>query len=97
MRNLYALIIFLSVTCVSCDDDNHGLTFQQFEKHLKKEMSYQQILFHFGKPVGDIGSGIHIYVYTLSDKSIMYIGYTDFVVYAKHVSEDGQLLHVLIE
>ena len=60
-------------------------------------MSYQQIVFRFGKPIGDIGSGIHIYVYTLSDKSIMYIGYSDKIVYAKHVSEDGQLLHVLIE
>ena len=96
MHKLYMLLILLFIVCVSCDDDPE-LTYQKFEEHLKKEMSYQQIVLRFGKPIADVGSGIHIYVYELSDKSIMYIGYTDEVVYAKHVSEDGQLLHVLIE
>lgn len=96
MHKLYVFLIFLSIVCISCDDDTE-LTYSQFEKHLEKEMSYQQIVLRFGRPDADIGSGIHIYVYTLSDKSIMYIGYADEVVYAKHVSENGQLLHVLIE
>jgi hypothetical protein len=50
----------------------------------------------FGAPDRDIGSGIHIYVYDLSDGTKVYIGYTDKIMYARHMSSSGQVLHNLI-
>ncbi len=48
-------------------------------------MSYGDIVKRFGKPDEDRGSGIHIYVYNLSDSTEIVIGFTDKIVYARHV------------
>ena len=42
------------------------------------------------------GSGIHVYVYKLQDGIEIWIGYTDRIMYARHMSTNGQLLHTLI-
>jgi len=67
-----------------------------FMTNLKADMNYSQIVNVFGEPDGDIGSGIHIYVYNLSDGSQVYIGYADKIIYANHVSSSRELLHKII-
>jgi len=59
-------------------------------------MKYSEFQLIFGKPDEDIGSGIHIYVYSLHDDTQIIIGYTDYTLYARHVDKDFNLLHVLI-
>ncbi len=60
-------------------------------------MNYRSITNKFGDPQKDIGSGIHIYVYPLKDGTQLWIGYTNYIMYAKQVDENGQVLQVLIE
>lgn len=64
--------------------------------NLKSTMSYADIVNVFGNPDGDVGSGLHIYVYNLTDGSVVKIGYADKIMYAKHVSSSGQVLHIII-
>jgi len=59
-------------------------------------MVYADLVNKFGEPDEDIGSGIHIYVYKLSDSTSIIIGYTDKILYAKHVDSDQQVLHIII-
>jgi hypothetical protein len=60
-------------------------------------MSYQALVNKFGEPDEDIGSGIHIYVYHLTDGSAVYIGHNGTsLVYARHVNSAGQVLHTII-
>lgn len=87
-------VIIISTSCF--DDKESSLTYEKFEERLKAEMTYQQIVWCFGNPVADIGSGIHIYIYSLDDGTQIKIGYTDHIVYARHISSDGQVLHELI-
>ncbi len=96
MKFIPVLLSVLLIFANCSDDGNEPLTYKRFELHLKENMSYGQIVMRFGEPAGDIGSGIHIYVYNLDDDTKMYIGYTDHILYARHFSADGQLLHELI-
>jgi len=59
-------------------------------------MVYADLVNKFGEPDEDIGSGIHIYVYRLSDSTAIIIGYTDKILYAKHVDSNQQVLHIII-
>ncbi len=59
-------------------------------------MSYTSFVDLFGEPARDIGSGIHIYVYELTDATEIWIGYVDRILYASHVDENQQLLHIII-
>jgi hypothetical protein len=45
-----------------------------------------------GEPDGDIGSGIHIYVYQLSDGSVVRVGTPDNkrIMYVVHVLTSGE-------
>ncbi len=93
MKVLYCLLIFLAV--VSCDEES-GLSrdsIEYFQKYLKEDMRYSQMKSIFGEPDADIGSGIHIYVYNLEDGTQVTIGYTDRIIYARHIDE----LQVLTE
>ncbi|MBO9199340.1 MULTISPECIES: hypothetical protein [Niastella] len=69
---------------------------EYFNANLKADMKYDDMVSLFGEPDGDRGSGIHIYFYTLSDGSSVYIGYVDKILYARHMSQAGQLLHNII-
>jgi len=71
------------------------LTFDDFKSNLKKDMDNKAIIKTFGRPDSDIGSGIYIYVYKLSDSATMIIGCTDQVLYARHCNKQGDLLHIL--
>jgi hypothetical protein len=69
---------------------------EYFNYNLAADMKYSDIVSVFGEPDGDKGSGIHIYYYNLSDGTSVYIGYTDKIMYARHVSASGQILHTII-
>lgn len=102
MRNIVKDLLFISVLflVISCSkESNHysdGLTLSDFENNLKPSMNYETIVAKFGSPSADIGSGIHIYVYELSDSTEVWIGFTDKILYARQMDSNGQLLKTLI-
>lgn len=69
---------------------------EYFNYNLTADLKYTDIVSLFGEPDGDKGSGIHIYYYNLSDGTAVYIGYTDKIMYARHMSASGQILHTII-
>ncbi|MBS3922019.1 MAG: hypothetical protein KGZ37_02575 [Nitrosarchaeum sp.] len=73
------------------------LTLDEFTKILFETQDIDSIFEQLGKPHDDIGSGIHIYVYYLNDETQIWIGYTDEVIYVKHMDADGNLLDILYE
>jgi hypothetical protein len=90
------LIILLAfLTCLSCASEEKVAqkpTIDDFKTHLKSDMEYAALVRVFGKPAKDIGSGIHIYVYALPDATEVWIGYTDKIVYARQLDEQGTVL-----
>ena len=100
MLRLVASILFISFSLMiasSCSDDEiNRNSLEYFEKNLRKDMSHDKAMLLFGKPDKDIGSGIHIYVYTLDDSTEVWIGITDTLMYANHVDENRHVLKVLI-
>jgi hypothetical protein len=93
-------LVLVFALSISCSKGNNlledGLSYNDFEKYLKSNMTYDLIVAKFGEPTTDIGSGIHIYVYELIDSTEMWIGYTDSILYARHMDSNHQLLHSLI-
>jgi len=67
-------------------------TLLDFKNTLSESQDIDVIFSKFGKPHDDIGSGIHIYVYELNDKTQIWIGYVDDIWYVKHVDANGNLL-----
>jgi hypothetical protein len=63
---------------------------------IKVGTPYADIEKRFGPPEKDIGSGIHIFVYTLPDKSEIMLGFADLnsLLYAKHRLNDGTVVDV---
>jgi hypothetical protein len=95
------ILIIPTIICFYCmavfaQNDSDKLTFDNFKSNLKKDMDNKTIVGTFGQPDSDIGSGIYIYVYKLSDSTIMIIGCTNKVLYANHYDKHGDLLHLLI-
>jgi hypothetical protein len=92
------IIAFCETGCLkkSTNDTNDPDTVGYFMANLRADMDYAQIVNVFGEPDTDIGSGIHIYVYNMTDGSEVWIGYTNQIMYARHMSSDGQLMHVII-
>ncbi len=92
------LALFFSVI-VSCSIDNNSvnrdLYFSDFENNLKYNMNYSEIAAKFGEPQNDIGSGIHIYVYQLVDSTEIWIGYTDRIMYARHMDTSHQIIETI--
>jgi hypothetical protein len=78
------------------DSTLHELKYSDFKNSLKSDMTYNLIVAKFGAPSKDIGSGIHIYVYQLTDSTEIWIGYTDKILYARHVDKNGQIIENLI-
>lgn len=58
-------------------------------RSLKKGMPMSQVLLMFGPPEKDIGSGIHINVYTLADGSVIWVGGVTELFYVDHLRSDG--------
>jgi len=74
-----------------------SLALDDFTKILFETQDIDSISEQFGKPHDDIGSGIHIYVYYLNDDTQIWIGYTDKIMYVKHMDVDGNLIDILYE
>jgi hypothetical protein len=93
MKRLCFLIV---IGLFGCDDSvvNRN-SIEYFQKHLREEMEYSDLRLRFGEPDADIGSGIHIYVYNLDDGTQVTIGFTDKILYARHINET-QILSELI-
>jgi hypothetical protein len=89
-------IAFFLVVSSCAEDETSRNTIEYFETHLNEDMSHSKMLLVFGKPDKDLGSGIHIYVYTLEDSTEVWVGITDKILYANHVDKDQNLLKVLI-
>jgi hypothetical protein len=84
------------VTVTACDDSSMSRdSIEYFRKYLKPDMGYSDLRSRFGKPDADIGSGIHVYVYNLDDGTQVTIGFTDKIIYARHINETD-LLEALI-
>ena len=101
MRKSLLTILLIGTLLTACKKDNDNNTgnkdtIEYFNANLKVEMKYDEMVNLFGQPDGDLGSGIHIYSYALSDGSSVLIGYADKILYARHVSQSGQVLHTLI-
>lgn len=101
MRNIILGILLTALLFTACSKDTREEptdkeTIEYFNYNLKADLKYDDLVNLFGAPDGDIGSGIHIYVYDLKDGSKVYIGYTDKIMYARHMSSSGQILHTII-
>jgi len=99
MKSKIYILAFSFIIFMSCTNENdinkHGLKYSDFENNLKSDMTFNSIVATFGEPSNDIGSGIHIYVYQLSDSTELWIGYTDKILYARYVDENGQIIENL--
>jgi len=98
---LFSVLIFFSI-CSACKEQkdtkfNQLNTYSDFAEKLKPDMNYNQIVATFGEPFSDIGSGIHVYVYKLTDSTEMIIGYTDKILYAKQIDKNQQIINELIK
>ena len=71
-------------------------TLDDFKNTLSEPYNIDTILTKFGEPHDDIGSGIHIYVYELNDLTEIWVGYSDDILYVKHVDSDGIELENLL-
>ncbi len=75
------------------DNQTKTLDYAKFKTELKSGMKYDQIVTTFGEPNKDIGSGINIYVYGLTDMTQVWIGYAgDKIMYARHMNADGTMI-----
>lgn len=99
MNNRLYLIVFILIIFASCTKENstkEKYSYSDFATNLTSDMNYSAIVAIFGEPSKDIGSGIHIYVYILSDSTEVWIGYTDKILYARHLDKNHFLIENLI-
>lgn len=90
------VLILLTAGCNKRIESEKHITYNDFKHSLTSQMNYVAIVKEFGLPQKDIGSGIHIYVYGLSDSTEVWIGYTDRILYANHVDKNHNLSDVII-
>lgn len=101
MKRLFFSLLMVICIASSCDkktteDQNEQRSFESFNTQLKADMTYTAIVNAFGTPDEDKGSGIHIYVYKLTNGTSIWIGYANKIIYARHVDSNGQVLHTII-
>jgi hypothetical protein len=96
------IVVLLSFFIIAgCTHDSRlinkdELTAQNFKDNLKVDMDYNAITAMFGVPDKDIGSGIHIYVWVLSDSTEIWVGYVNKILYVTHMDANHVLLEKLI-
>ena len=97
MREIFItlLVACFLLSCNKEDATTEQSTFADFQSALHGDMNYDAIVETFGEPDNDIGSGIHIYVYTLEDSTEIWIGYADSILYVRHMDQDQNILHTL--
>jgi hypothetical protein len=100
MRKILLAILLTGMLFTACskDGDKHADkdSIEYFTANLNADLKYDDMVNLFGEPDGDAGSGIHIYFYILSDGTTVKIGYADKIIYARHVSASGQVLHTFV-
>jgi hypothetical protein len=100
MKTKIYFFAFFLVIFIACKKENElskpELTCAYFKDNLKSDMTYNSIVTKFGEPSKDIGSGIHIYVFQLSDSTQIWIGYADKIYYARHIDKDQKLIKDII-
>jgi hypothetical protein len=99
MRSVISILSIVLFVCFSCSQEDRPVkqpSLDDFKTSLKSDMTYSSIVKTFGEPSKDIGSGIHIYVYALPDATEIWIGYTDKIVYARQIDEQGTVLHRIL-
>ena len=91
MAKTFLLFFILAFSISSCSKKNEISkdSYEYFSKNLNPSMSYADIVATFGNPAGDLGSGIHIYYYNLKDGTSIWIGYTNQILYARHMSSSN--------
>jgi len=95
---LFLLPLFFLLSCSKGDDVSIPvITYSSFKENLKLDMTYNTIVEKFGTPSNDFGSGIHIYVYQLLDSTEIWIGYSDKIIYARHLDANHCLLNSIFE
>src|SRR5436305_10767830 len=101
-RILFMLTFCLAIECLSTEQalaqqiPPTARTIEAFRR-IKPHMSMKQVIEICGVPDKDIGSGIHIYVYRLSDGSIVRIATPDKrrLVYVVHVLPSGEARSII--
>lgn len=99
MKNLLYMLSFSFLLMLGCGkepDSKKTLTYNDFKTTLTVTMTYPDIVQRYGEPTKDTGSGIHIYVYVLDDLTEVWIGFTDKILYARHMSSSGQFIETII-
>src|SRR5438067_5146762 len=101
-RILLMLTFCLTIECRSTEQaiaqriPPTARTIEVFHR-IKPQMSMKQVIDICGVPDEDIGSGIHIYVYKLSDQSLVRIGTPDKkrLIYVVHVLPNGEARSII--
>src|SRR5436305_1919888 len=101
-RILFMLTFCLAIECLSTEQalaqqiPPTARTIEAFRR-IKPQMSMKQVIEICGVPDEDIGSGIHIYVYKLSDRSLVRIGTPDKkrLIYVVHVLLNGEARSII--
>lgn len=99
MTKLLLFFLLVAASFASCSKNENKVekdTIEYFRLHLKADMDFAAIQTQFGAPDADKGSGIHIYVYELKDGTSVWIGYTNKIMYARHMDSNDQLISNLI-
>jgi hypothetical protein len=99
---LVMLTFCLAIECLSTEQalaqriPPTARTIEVFHR-IKPQMSMKQVIDICGVPDEDIGSGIHVYVYKLSDGSLVRIGTPDKkrLIYVAHVSPNGEARSII--
>lgn len=87
------IILFFSCLTALAQNNSNALTVDDFKSNLKQDMDNKTIVETFGQPNKNIGSGICIFIYELSDSTTMIIGCTDRVLYAHQSDKDGHNIY----
>ena len=97
LKKILLVLLLCTGLFISCKKDTAGnRTYAYFAAHINKNMSDKIVIKTFGRPDDDVGSGLHIFIYTLTDGTTIDIGVTDHIHYSSHRDANGQILHVLI-
>jgi hypothetical protein len=103
-KSLWLILILLMINACqaqSCGSPEPTVSARERQKSdfnfLAKDMSYDEIVAHVGKEDRNIGSGLYILEYSLSDDSKVYLSFAtlDSLYSASLISVDGQTEYII--
>ncbi|MCE1198800.1 MAG: hypothetical protein LWW85_07515 [Marinilabiliales bacterium] len=97
-RVILLVLLVLVLGCKKSDpsaDPQKG-SYAYFVANIQPTMDYSALESCFGTPDKEMGSGIHIYVYLLRDQTEIWIGFSNKIIYVRHMDASHQLLDTLI-